>query len=133
MIPTWIAMVAASVALVPSNASQMTTVRAQAIAQAAWGLPPSCQPVVTRAPLPTDTLADALTIGCRVPTIVFTTTHKWDWITYCSAMVHEYGHKAGMVHSYNRRSVMFPSGATWKFCVPRRLWADYAWTTQRAG
>jgi hypothetical protein len=44
-------------------------------------------------------------------TIWLRSTHRWDWEPLCSALIHEYGHLAGMPHSLNPRSVMYEFGA----------------------
>lgn len=133
MMPALTAMIAASMALVPTTPATMTTDRALAIANAAWGNP--CTPVIIKEELPQAVLGEAY-IGCTLPDLIVNSVIKWDWPTYCTMIVHERGHQAGEQHSYNTSSVMTPvMGYTWKYCLPQRLWKTPQWrhrlTTQR--
>jgi hypothetical protein len=46
---------------------------------------------------------------------------EWRWRDLCYAVVHEYGHAAGLGHSEDTRSVMFPEmGRSAVACRGRR-------------
>jgi hypothetical protein len=77
--------------------------RATAIAQIVWDHP--CDDQVELRWQPIDGIHAAWFSGpCQ---ITFATEFRQDWPGFCTTMIHEYGHVAGVWHNSNPRSVMY--------------------------
>lgn len=77
--------------------------RAKAIAAKVWQNPCHGKVTIRWAPL-AEGAASASVALCR---ITFDDRYRLDWPPFCTLMIHEYGHLAGVAHSPNPRSVMF--------------------------
>jgi hypothetical protein len=94
-----------------------------AIALAWWG-PLPCQPVVKVADLSAIEAVGQYTRTGPDTCLVEIHSQEWTFNRLCYAVVHEVGHAAGLGHSADRRSVMFPRlpprGRTAAACRGRR-------------
>jgi hypothetical protein len=97
----------------PREVPEWQVARAEAVAAKAWGNP--CGGAVTFRVKPIPAEDEAWAYDC---TVEYNTTEyvPTDWPTFCSTMVHEYGHLAGFrdprntedpAHSINPYSVMY--------------------------
>lgn len=83
--------------------------RSQDVAAVIYPVP--CAAVEIRWGQPPDAGVDAWTRRDVEPCVVnFREGAGFDWPVFCSLMVHEYGHLAGLDHSDNPLSVMRPAG-----------------------
>lgn len=86
--------------------------RSQAIAERVWNQPCSGQVEVVLAPLPLEHDAETLVNDATRPftncSIVLNLMLMNRPAYLCTVLLHEYGHAAGVPHSDNPRSVMYP-------------------------
>jgi hypothetical protein len=77
--------------------------RATAIAQIVWDHP--CDDQVQLRWIHFDDIHPAWFSGpCQ---ITYNTAFRQDWLGFCTATLHEYGHVAGVQHNLNPRSIMY--------------------------
>jgi predicted Zn-dependent protease len=82
------------------------------LALAFWG-PLPCVPTVTVADLDAAQAVGRYTLHHDGTCLIEIDSREWTWKDLSYTVLHEYGHAAGLQHSTDRRSVMFPRLPKW--------------------